>query len=200
MKQMTKKTLLFLALAILIAGGAGCAKVTTEKLDKNNYESNEDSSAIDTLDWKTYHSKEVGYELLMPQDWHGGNAHSGSEEKMVDLFNGTNINVNISSVKSDLALEDYDKLIDRVPELNNEGTNMMINGYESLYRKTPIVLNDREVTNINIYSEEYLIKNDSRIYQINFTTYFDDLSEIEYQKNLEIWRTVINTLSLFSVS
>jgi len=200
MKQMTKKALPFLALAILIAGGAGCVKVTTEKLDKNNYESNEDSSAIDTLDWKTYHSKEVGYELLMPQDWHGGNVHSSSEEKMVDLFNGTNINVNISSVKSDLALEDYDKLIDRVPELNNEGTNMMINGYESLYRKTPIVLNDREVTNINIYSEEYLIKNDSRIYQINFTTYFDDLSEIEYQKNLEIWRTVINTLSLFSVS
>jgi len=176
MKQMTKKTLLFLALAILIAGGAGCLRKSQEPIDQ-----------ID--DWKMVRIEELGFEIELPEEEASAHVSLVPDTKDHEEYwqnsigsaqlgggRGAILRFFVKVKKTDDTLQEFNEKNDL--EFGSQPAEQVINGMPIIALKNPSRIKSWGPVQ---YEQIAAIKVQNYIYYLDFQSNLEmlDLSETE---------------------
>ncbi len=182
-------------LAIVIAtllGGSGYFYLKSAKKPVSLPVNKAPEMEIDTSDWQTYRSEELGFEIKMPVGWKkryeykgrfvpddiefwqeqvGGVEFIHSHEQGFPQFN-------VRVKDSELGLEEFAKDI-----IVNAGNNILVNGLQAKEYTL-----DRRNGKFKNYQQWILLNKGKRFYYFQFTSHVEDID-----KNVLIWQKIIST-------
>ncbi len=189
---MPRSAKIFLAIVIAtLLGGSGYFYLKSAKkpvsLPVNKASEVQD---IDTSDWQTYRSEELGFEIKVPKELGADDARIGPQPSLENEFwrdqvgsvrflnAKTGMQFEIRIKDSELSLEKFSKNL-----IVSAGNNIFIN---NLHGKEYIL--DRREGVVKNYQQWLLLNQDRKYYYFNFTSHSENID-----KNVIIWKKIIST-------